>query len=146
MCCVAQDLSILCHVRRETNQGLSSLYFKGHSHIDLVRIDIEGWEFDTLRALIGDFIPSRPGSDDVLADDEREADRDVLPFGQLLIELHLWEKRFQDFLDWWELLEGAGLRPFMSEANMVYANYNKQSGVELSEVRARFLLLWFVSF
>lgn len=127
MCCVAQDLSILCHVRRETNQGLSSLYFKGHSHIDLIRIDIEGWEFDTLRALIEDFRPSAAeGStspeDDVVDDDNNnnnnnngDDDDEVLPFGQLLIEVHLWQKRFQDFLGWWEMLEAAGLRPFMSE-------------------------------
>ena len=39
----------------------------------------------------------------------------VLPFGQLQIELHIWNQRFQDFLEWWELLEAAGLRPFHQE-------------------------------
>ena len=26
--------------------------FLGHKHIDILKIDIEGWEFDTLTALI----------------------------------------------------------------------------------------------
>ena len=39
----------------------------------------------------------------------------VLPFGQLQIELHIWNQRFADFLEWWELLEVAGLRPFHQE-------------------------------
>ena len=39
----------------------------------------------------------------------------VLPFGQLQIELHIWNQRFQDFLEWWELLEVSGLRPFHNE-------------------------------
>ena len=39
----------------------------------------------------------------------------VLPFGQLQIALHIWNQRFQDFLEWWELLEAAGLRPFHQE-------------------------------
>ena len=43
---------------------------------------------------------------------EREG---VLPFGQLQIELHVWNQRFQDFLEWWELLEVSGLRPFHNE-------------------------------
>ena len=47
---------------------------------------------------------------------EREG---VLPFGQLQIELHVWNQRFQDFLEWWELLEASGLRPFHSEVSAI---------------------------
>ena len=46
------------------------------------------------------------------------ASGEPLPFGQLLIEVHTWEKKFEDFLTWWELLEAAGLRPFMTEARI----------------------------
>lgn len=81
-----------------------------------MRIDIEGWEFETLRALIQDFVPSAGTGRN---EDEAEEEDGVLPFGQLLIELHLWQKRFQDFLDWWEMLEQAGLRPFMSEVDCI---------------------------
>jgi hypothetical protein len=38
-----------------------------------------------------------------------------LPFGQLLIEIHLWGKTFAELLSWWEALEAAGLRPFWGE-------------------------------
>ncbi|OCH89385.1 hypothetical protein OBBRIDRAFT_794339 [Obba rivulosa] len=92
----------------------------GHSHIDLLRIDVEGWEFEVMRAIVRDFIA--PTEDGTFG---------ALPFGQLQIELHIWHRRFDDFLGWWQTLEDAGLRPFMAEANLVYANYNRQSGVEL---------------
>lgn len=73
----------------------------GHSHIDILNIDIEGWEFQTLISMI-DFA-SGTGS--------------PLPFGQLLLEIHAWNQRFDDFLYWFEQLENAGLRPFMSEVS-----------------------------
>ncbi|KAI0070217.1 hypothetical protein K474DRAFT_1713526 [Panus rudis PR-1116 ss-1] len=87
----------------------------GHKHIDILKIDTEGWEFETLRSIINSYI---------------EWDT-PLPFGQLQIEIHAWNKRFQDFMSWFEALEGAGLRPFMSAPNLVYINYNRQSGAEL---------------
>lgn len=78
-----------------------------------------------------------------------------LPFGQINLEMHVWNKNFAEFLSWWEMLETAGLRPFMTEVrlrlyflgccelisrprlqpNLVYQNYNKQSNTELAEVR-----------
>ena len=43
----------------------------------------------------------------------------VLPFGQLQLEIHLWngegERTFEEFLKWWEVLEDSGLRPFWTE-------------------------------
>jgi len=87
----------------------------GHSHIDILNIDLEGWEFQTLRAMIG----------------FANGTRTPLPFGQLLLEIHAWNQRFEDFLHWFEQLEIAGLRPFMSEPNLIYQNYNRQSGPEL---------------
>ena len=88
--------------------------------IDILKIDIEGYEFDTLREIVQPYIESGM----------------PLPFGQLQIELHLWNKKFADFLGWWQTLEAAGLRPVMMEPNLVYANYNRGSGAELAEVRA----------
>lgn len=77
-----------------------------------------------------------------------------LPFGQLDLEIHVWHKEFSEFLAWWEMLEAAGLRPFMTEvspsrcrrplslrrrefllqSNLVYQNYNKESNQDLAEV------------
>ncbi|KAL1751972.1 methyltransferase domain-containing protein [Schizophyllum commune] len=89
----------------------------GHKHIDILKIDIEGWEFDTLTALIDGYVSSgRP-----------------LPFGQLQLEVHVWGKKFDEFLGWWEKLEAAGLRPFWTEPNLVYQNYNKQGNSDLAE-------------
>ncbi|EKM48925.1 uncharacterized protein PHACADRAFT_265979 [Phanerochaete carnosa HHB-10118-sp] len=89
----------------------------GHTFIDILKVDIEGYEFDTLRAMVQPYVDSGK----------------LLPFGQLHIELHVWGKRFPDFLSWWELLEAAGLRPVMMEPNLVYVNYNRASGAELAE-------------
>ncbi|CCM04155.1 uncharacterized protein FIBRA_06317 [Fibroporia radiculosa] len=96
----------------------------GHTHVDLLHIDIEGWEFEALRAMVRDVTVHAA---------VEGTERAVLPFGQLLIEMHIWHQRFDDFLAFWELLEGVGLRPFRSEVNLVYANYNRQSGVELAD-------------
>lgn len=48
---------------------------------------------------------------------------DVLPFSQLLVEIHLKEENgdevsFSDFRQWWERVEAAGLRPFWAEQDM----------------------------
>jgi Methyltransferase FkbM domain len=73
--------------------------YLGHSHIDILKIDIEGWEFDTLTTLVNSYLESGQ----------------PLPFGQLELEIHAWHKTFPEFLAWWEKLEQAGLRPFMTE-------------------------------
>ena len=40
-----------------------------------------------------------------------------LPFGQLQLEIHIWDRSFEYFLTWWEKLEKAGLRPFWTEVS-----------------------------
>jgi hypothetical protein len=50
------------------------------------------------------------------------------------MEIHLWDKSFESFLHWWELLEEAGLRPFWTEPNLVYLIYNKKGTPDLAEV------------
>lgn len=91
---------------------LESLMRKnGHTHIDILKIDIEGWEFETITTLLTPYITSgKP-----------------LPFGQLQLEIHIWNKSFAEYLEWWEKLEAAGLRPFWTEPNLVYQNYNKKT-------------------
>lgn len=78
----------------------------GHNFIDILKVDIEGSEFDVLGALL-DAYKGRP-----------------LPFGQLQIEIHLWGKNFESFLTWWERLEEAGLRPFWTEVSFLELSIN----------------------
>lgn len=65
----------------------------------------------------------------------------TLPIGQLQLELHAWDDyaNFGFFHDWWVALEDAGLRPFWTEPNLVYVNYDGGKP-RLAEVR-RFKLL-----
>jgi hypothetical protein len=93
------------------------MQMNGHQHIDILKIDIEGWEFDTITSLIKSFTEqNRP-----------------LPFGQLQLEIHTWKKSFETILKWWETLEEAGLRPFWTEPNLVYANYQETGKPHLAE-------------
>jgi hypothetical protein len=92
----------------------------GHSWIDILKIDIEGAEFDTLEALMSAY-----------------AHESSLPFGQLQIEIHARDSeyaKFPKFLEWWEKLEAAGLRPFWTEPNLVYVNLVRGVQPTLAEV------------
>lgn len=97
------ELQRLIHFFRDT-QMLIALFFirlTGHDHIDLLKIDIEGWEFETLEGMIKPYLSSgKP-----------------LPFAQLQLEIHVWDMSFAKFLKWWEMLETAGLRPFWTEVS-----------------------------
>jgi len=91
----------------------------GHGFIDILKVDIEGGEFDSLAS----FLTSH-------ADGE-------LPIGQLQLEIHAWggRERFDYFVKWWEALEASGLRPFWTEPNLVYLNLYPGSKPGLTEVR-----------
>lgn len=80
----------------------------GHSFIDILKVDIEGSEFDVLGGIAQHYLSRGL----------------PLPFGQLQVEIHAWDstQSFADFLAWWELLERAGLRAFRTEPNLVYVN------------------------
>ena len=94
-----------------------------HTFIDILKIDIEGAEFATLDTLI-DAYPAERGAG--------------LPFGQLQIEIHARDSeyaKFPRFLEWWEKLERAGLRPFWTEPNLVYVNLVQGVRPTLAEVR-----------
>ncbi|KAF8890931.1 methyltransferase domain-containing protein [Infundibulicybe gibba] len=95
----------------------SLMKMNGHTHIDILKIDIEGWEFETVTTLVKSYLSAGL----------------PLPFGQLQLEIHIWNKSFAEFLTWWETLEEAGLRPFWTEPNLVYQNYNKQGTSDLAE-------------
>ncbi|KAG9126735.1 hypothetical protein FRC07_002175 [Ceratobasidium sp. 392] len=78
----------------------------GHTFIDILKIDIEGAEFDTLKSMINYYKDIGP-----------------LPFGQLQLEIHANKITFMQFLRWWEDLEEAGLRPFWTEPNLLVTNW-----------------------
>jgi len=87
--------------------------FSGHTHI--LKIDLEGWEFDAISAFLilpsSEFIPKN------------------LEF-RLSQMLHLWNR----VLRWWSTLERAGFRALACEPNLVHQNYNRMHGAELAEV------------
>lgn len=93
-----------------------------HKFVDIMKIDIEGWEFETLEAFIEPYL--RSGA--------------VLPVGQMQIEIHATPStdysKFPKFKAWWEKLEAAGLRPFWTEPNLVYMNIIKGVRPDLTEV------------
>jgi len=109
-------LILLIAVYRETE--FSRLPLIGHAFIDILKIDIERGEFEALAW----FITAHAS--------------EVLPIGQLQLEIHTWTgERFADFVGWWEYLEVAGLRPFWMEPNLVYMNIYRGAGPTLTEVR-----------
>lgn len=81
----------------------------GHHWIDVLKVDIEGYEYETMGALMDSYEGS------------------TLPFSQLQIELHLLAgpymtndvKGFNKFKRWFERLEGMHLRPFWNEHNVI---------------------------
>ncbi|KAF9426617.1 Methyltransferase-like protein 24 [Podila epigama] len=80
----------------------------GHEWIDVLKIDIEGYEFEAMDALMDTY-----------------KDR-VLPFSQLQMEIHLTSpamgmdiRGFRRFKKWFERLEAHHLRPFWSELNLI---------------------------
>jgi len=95
----------------------SLMKLNGHTFIDILKIDIEGGEFDALTS----FIAAHAHGD--------------LPVGQLQLEIHALHghERFDFFINWWESLEAAGLRPFWTEPNLVYINIMRGVGPELTE-------------
>ncbi|KAG0270610.1 hypothetical protein DFQ27_002601 [Actinomortierella ambigua] len=83
----------------------------GHDWIDLLKIDVEGFEYEVLNGIM-DAVAGSPGDDNV--------SKPVLPFSQLQLELHLKDGMpFNEFLDFWRRLESFGLRAFSTEPNLL---------------------------
>ncbi|KAJ7357984.1 hypothetical protein DFH08DRAFT_1075303 [Mycena albidolilacea] len=80
----------------------------GHDWVDILKIDLEGSEFATLVSIIADS-QGKP-----------------LPFGQLLLEVHIgWSEDMttvDHFSQWFARLERAGLRPYYFEVSMMDVN------------------------
>ncbi|KAH7028050.1 methyltransferase domain-containing protein [Microdochium trichocladiopsis] len=104
-----------------------------HDHVDILKMDIEGYEFDAMRSII-DAFRRPPGTSiaqgggggpeagdpplSVLEDDGLGE----VPIAQLIVEIHLDPGRFADtpaFMSWWEELEGAGFRATWTEPNLL---------------------------
>lgn len=88
-----------------------------HTYIDILKIDIEGSEYDALDAFMDSL--------------DKKGQR-VMPIGQVMIELHLGngdpgEKvDFERFRKWWERLEKMGMRPAWMEVNLFAVTLGKQ--------------------
>jgi methyltransferase FkbM-like protein len=97
----------------------------GHTFIDVLKIDIEGGEFDALTPFIATYAEG------------------VLPVGQLQLEIHAFHgrERFDYFIKWWTALEAVGLRPFWTEPNLVYVNIVRGAAAELAEVCPHFVFV-----
>jgi len=116
------------HANPPTYTLQTLMKMNGHDFVDVLKVDIEGAEFDSLASFVDAFMPT--GSS--YGDDEphhphgpgRKSDP-VLPVGQMQLEVHAWGdhgESFPKFKSWWEKLEKAGLRPFWTEPNLVYVN------------------------
>lgn len=90
-----------------------------HSYIDILKIDVEGSEYDALDTFMDAFDGIKTASG-----------LSVLPIGQVMIELHLGDGvnldspnaggsvDFDRFRKWWERLERMGMRPAWIEINL----------------------------
>lgn len=114
----------------------------GHDYIDITKMDIEGGEFDVLTSFIDNLFSTTKRGEV------------VLPVGQLLIEIHLHPyagsfvpTSMVEWMNWFQSLEEAGLRPVNDEPNWVGDNgYGKPRFMEFTLInakdQARNKLLW----
>jgi hypothetical protein len=98
----------------------------GHTYIDILKIDIEGSEYDALDTFMDAFDGMQSASGN-----------SVLPIGQVMIELHLGDGvhldgpnaggnvGFERFRNWWERLERMGMRPSWIEINLFAVTLGK---------------------
>lgn len=111
----------------------SLMRINGHHFIDVLKIDIEGAEFESLGTFVDNLIAKAGGRPENV----------VLPIGQMQIEIHArggsGHDTFAPFKKWWEKLESVGFRPFWTEPNMVYMNLVRGVRPDLVEVCFRSL-------
>lgn len=95
--------------------------FNNHSYIDIVKMDIEGAEFDAMSSLVS-----------FVRGEQEDRITATIPIGQLLVEIHLWTAPFDDddgeliipknissWIQWWSNMEELGLRPVNNEDNWI---------------------------
>jgi hypothetical protein len=112
----------------------------GHTYVDIIKMDIEGAEFDVMTSLIEHTIAQG---------------QDTLPFGQLLVEIHFMvepsafsqPRSLAAWMEWWTSLEKMGLRPVNNEDNWIGDEvYGKPRFIEYTLIngqdKARNRLLW----
>jgi len=115
----------------------------GHSYIDIIKMDIEGAEFDALSSLISS-----------IADRQTHGNA-TLPFGQLLVEIHFMRappgcsipQDLDAWMIWWSSLEKYGLRAVNNEDNWIGdVGFGKPRFMEYTLINAmdkeRNKLLW----
>ncbi|PSN58603.1 hypothetical protein BS50DRAFT_580615 [Corynespora cassiicola Philippines] len=120
-----------------------------HSYIDLVKMDIEGAEFDAMSSLVS-----------FVLGEQREGANATIPIGQLLVEIHLWTAPFDEddgelivpknissWIQWWSNIEELGLRPVNNEDNWIGNSITgRPSFMEYTLINAhdkkRNILLW----
>lgn len=75
----------------------------GHDRVDVLKMDIEGAEFETMASLVKFF------------------GRGEVPVGQFMVEIHLEDGKIttDEFLSWWEDLEEVGFRAVWTEPNLL---------------------------
>lgn len=116
----------------------------GHTFIDLMKIDIEGAEFDALSSLI----------ESVRVEQGRYGNAS-LPVGQILVEIHFMKEPdgfsipqdLSSWLKWWASLEAMGMRPVNNEDNWIGdAVHGKPRFMEYTLIniveKERNVLLW----
>ncbi|KAJ4422993.1 hypothetical protein N0V82_002387 [Gnomoniopsis sp. IMI 355080] len=97
----------------------------GHGYVDMLKMDIEGSEFEALDALLVE---------------TSQTTSDELPIGQLLIEVHFrTNERADGFLKWWERLEARGLRAIWTEPNSLGNIFNCMHGDSLMAIEYTFV-------
>lgn len=101
-------------VRNPPYYNIQDLMAKnGHTYIDILKIDIEFFEFSTLTSLIKF---TRNGE---------------FPIGQMLLEIHLFghqDSSLPVFIDWWESLEQVGMRATWTEPNLLAVTMKLEDG------------------
>lgn len=87
----------------------------GHDHIDVLKMDIESYEFEAMRSVIDHFL------------DKGEE----IPIAQFQVEIHLMPGLIgvDEMIEWWELLEKAGFRPFWTEPNLLVTTQQAYDGM-----------------
>ena len=93
-------------------------YHTGHTHIDVLKIDVQGAEFDSMSTFVAPYL----------------VNQNPLPVAQVQMQLYTWNKTLDYMLTWWGSLEDAGLRPFVTEPNLPYLNHVRGQPPELAEV------------
>lgn len=117
----------------------------GHTYVDILKIDIEGAEFEALTSFINS----------VQSEHKRGDANPTLPVGQLLIEVHFKKNALgfnaphdlPSWMKWWASLESMGMRAVSNEHNWIGdAVFGKPRFMEYTMINAadkeRNKLLW----